>query len=150
MQDESFASVIDAIFGKMAVRYGAAWLRQWQGVDMNLVKSDWGYELQGFAQHPEALAYAMSSLPERCPTVTQFKALCNSAPLPQFKALPTPKADERVIAENIAKQTQLKEAFAPRHDPKKWAKDFVERSERGENIRPIVLLFARQALGFAK
>ena len=31
MTNESFAEVIDAIFAKLAVRYGATWLRQWDG-----------------------------------------------------------------------------------------------------------------------
>jgi hypothetical protein len=37
--------------------------------------------------------------------------------------------------------------MAPRHDPKEWAKVIVKRYEMGERIRPLVLLFARQALG---
>ena len=40
MEQQTFSEVIDAIFAKLAVRYGATWLRQWEGVDMNLVKSD--------------------------------------------------------------------------------------------------------------
>lgn len=147
MAAESFSEVIDAIFAKLAVRYGAVWLRQWDGLDMNLVKSDWGSELSGFDGNLEPLRYALRNLPERCPNVAQFRALANSCPLPEFKQLPAPKADERVVAEQIAKQTGLKQALAPAADPKDWARRILARSEAGESIRAYTLLSARQALG---
>ena len=147
MTNESFAEVIDAIFAKLAVRYGATWLRQWDGLDMNLVKSDWGSELAGFAQNLEPLRYALRHLPERCPNVAQFRALANACPLPEFKQLPAPKADERVAAEQIAKQIGLKKALAPAVDGKEWARRIMARQEAGDRIRPYSLQCARQALG---
>lgn len=147
MARESFSDVIDAIFAKLAVRYGAVWLRQWDGLDMNLVKSDWGSELSGFDGNLEPLRYALRNLPERCPNVGQFRALANSCQLPEFKQLPAPKADERVVAEQIAKQTGLKKALAPAVDGKDWARRSLARSEAGDKIRPYTLLSARQALG---
>ncbi|WP_252652701.1 hypothetical protein [Delftia tsuruhatensis] len=139
--------MIEAIFTKMQVRYGATWLRQWEGVDMNLVKSDWGNELSGFARNLEPLRYALRNLPDRCPNVSQFRAIANCCPLPEFKQLEAPRASEKVVAEQIAKQTDLKAAMTPRNDPKEWAKVIVKRHEMGDRIRPLVLLFARQALG---
>ncbi|WP_406626123.1 hypothetical protein [Acidovorax sp. SDU_ACID1] len=144
---DTFVEVIDAIFAKMAVRYGAAWLRQWDGLDMNTVKSDWGSELSGFSRNLEPLRYALRNLPERCPNVGQFRAIANACPLPEFKQLPVPKADERVVAEEIAKQTKLREAVAPAADGKAWARSLVARAEAGERIRPITLRFAREAIG---
>ena len=87
MEQQTFSEVIDAIFAKLAVRYGATWLRQWEGVNMNLVKSDWGSELSGFARNLEPLRYALRNLPERCPNVVQFRAIANCCPLPEFKQL---------------------------------------------------------------
>ncbi|MCO5338592.1 hypothetical protein [Delftia tsuruhatensis] len=147
MAVETFTDVIEAIFTKMQVRYGATWLRQWEGVDMNLVKSDWGNELSGFARNLEPLRYALRNLPDRCPNVSQFRAIANCCPLPEFKQLEAPRASEKVVAEQIAKQTDLKAAMTPRNDPKEWAKVIVKRHEMGDRIRPLVLLFARQALG---
>ena len=147
MATESFSEVIDAIFAKLAVRYGAVWLRQWDGLDMNLVKSDWGSELSGFDGNLEPLRYALRHLPERCPNVGQFRALANSCPLPEFKQLPAPKADERVVAEQIATQTVLNQALAPAVDGKDWARRILARNEAGDKIRPYTLLSARQALG---
>lgn len=147
MANESFAEVIDAIFAKLAVRYGATWLRQWDGLDMNLVKSDWGSELAGFAQNLEPLRYALRHLPERCPNVAQFRALANACPLPEFKQLPAPKADERVVAEEMAKQLGIKKAMQPLVDGKEWARRLMARHEAGERLRPYTLTCARQALG---
>lgn len=147
MQDDSFPCVIDAIFAKLAVRYGATWLRQWDGVDMNLVKSDWGSELSGFAQNLEPLRYALRHLPERCPNVSQFRAIANNCPLPEFQCLPAPLANERVVAEQIAKQAELKQALAPRIDPKQWARTLIDRHKAGERLGPAQLRFACEALG---
>lgn len=146
MSNESFAEVIDAIFAKLAVRYGAAWMRQWDGLDMNLVKSDWGSELAGFAGNLEPLRFALRNLPERCPNVAEFRALANRCPLPEFKRLDAPKADERVVAEQIARQTGLKQAMAA-SDPKDWARRILARHDAGDRIRPYTLRSAQQALG---
>ena len=144
---QSFADVIEAIFTKLQVRYGAAWLRQWDGVDMELVKADWADELAGFQENLEPLRYALRNLPERCPNVAQFRALANACPLPEFKQLPAPKADERVVAEEMAKQLGIKKAMQPLVDGKEWARRLMARHESGERIRPYSLQCARQALG---
>lgn len=146
MQNQSFAEVIDAIFAKLAVRYGAVWLRQWDGLDMNLVKSDWGSELAGFSDNLEPLRYALRNLPERCPNVVQFRNLANSCPLPDFKQLPSPKADERIVAEQIAKQTGLKQVLSPASDPKAWARRLLARHEAGEKLKPVQLKSVQEAL----
>ena len=144
---QAFADVIEAIFTKLAVRYGAAWLRQWDGVDMELVKADWADELAGFKENLEPLRYALRHLPDRCPNVAQFRALANSCPLPEFKQLPAPKADERVVAEEMAKQLGIKKAMQPLVDGKEWARRLMARHEAGERLRLYTLTCARQALG---
>ena len=100
-----------------------------------------------FSASSRQLRYALRNLPERCPNVAQFRALANSCPLPEFKQLPAPKADERVVAEQIAKQIGLKKALAPAVDGKEWARRIMARSEAGDKIRPYTLTCARQALG---
>lgn len=149
MTTESFSDVIDAIFAKLAVRYGAVWLRQWDGLDMALVKSDWANELSGFANNLGPLRYALRNLPERCPNVSQFRALANSCPPPAFVRLPAPKASERVVAEQIAKQVGLMRAIAPKTDGKDWARTLIARHEAGEKVSPGSLANAYQAVGVA-
>lgn len=144
---ETFADVIDAIFAKLAVRYGAEWLRKWEGVDIAAVKADWGYELGGFGRDLEPLRYALRNLPDKCPNVQEFRAIARRMPPPEFKQLPAPKADQEKVAAEIAKQIGLKAALAPKGDMKDWARSIVKRAEAGEKIRPYTLLSARQALG---
>lgn len=148
MKVDSFSGVINAIFDKLAVRYGAAWLRQWEGVDMNLVKSDWGMELNGFSSNLEPLRYALRHLPERCPNVSQFRALANSCPQPEFRQLPAPKADAAKVAEEIAKQTGLKQAInSHRDDGKEWARRIMAAVQRGEAVSRYRRESAEIALG---
>lgn len=144
---QAFADVIEAIFTKLQVRYGAAWLRQWDGVDMGLVKADWADELAGFQSNLEPLRYALRNLPERCPTVGEFRALANRCPPPELPRLAAPAASEAVVAEQVAKQLALKKALEPRADMKSWARTILARDEAGEKLHPIQVRFAREALG---
>lgn len=143
-----FATVIDAIFGKLAIRYGAAWLRQWDGVDISLVKADWMDELSGFASNLEPLRYALRNLPERCPNVAQFRALANACPPPEFKQLPAPVANPEQVANAIAQQAGVKQAINQRRDDgKDWARKLKARHEHGEKLGPHQITAYRQALG---
>lgn len=148
MEQQTFSDVIELIFGKLQVRYGAAWLRQWDGVDMQLVKADWADELAGFASNLEPLRYALRNLPERCPNVAQFRAIANGCPLPQFQQLPAPVADPALVAEELARQTEIRKAITPREDGKEWARRIVARLKSGDtSICRYTARSARMALG---
>jgi len=41
---------VDSLFARLAARYGAAWLRMWDGIPLDAVKADWAAELAGFAK----------------------------------------------------------------------------------------------------
>ena len=144
---DTFADVIEAIFAKLLVRYGASWLRQWDGVDMSLVKADWADELVGFASNLEPLRYALRNLPDRCPNVGEFRALANRCPPPELPRLAAPAASDAVVSEQVAKQLELKQALAPHQDMKAWARVIMARDAAGEKLRPIQVRFAREALG---
>lgn len=86
------SSWVDALLGRLAVRYGEAFLRQWVGVDRATVAADWANVLDGIG--PEAIRYALDHLPpDRPPNAMQFRALCRraSADERQAPALPAPK-----------------------------------------------------------
>lgn len=147
MNPENFNEIIEAIFAKLAVRYGAAWLRQWEGVDIALVKGDWAEELRGFQHDLEPLRYALRHLPARCPNVGEFAALARCSPPPEVPRLEAPKASEAVVAAQLAKQSGLMQTLAQNRGDKDWARRLLARSNAGERIRPICLRFAREALG---
>lgn len=121
---------IDELFGRLLVRYGADWLRQWQGVDEELVKQDWMHELTGLPIR--AIRYGMEHLPVgKPPTVGQFKALCLSAPPPPVKALPAPKPDRKRLAAEFAK---LRETIRGERDPRAWIYALEARVKAGERL----------------
>lgn len=142
-----FLSVIEAIFSKLMVRYGAAWRAQWAGLDMSLVHADWAEELAGFARNQEPLRYAMRHLPERPPTVAQFRAIANTCPPPGVQRLPAPAPSAESLAEARKVSDRIREVTTQRNDPKAWARRHIAAHERGEWVRPITLQFACEALG---
>lgn len=85
-------SWVDALFAKLAVRYGAAFMRQWPDADIAVLKADWAEVLGGFQNRPEAIRYGLEHLnPEKPPTAMQFRALCNAGPRDDgFLKLPPP------------------------------------------------------------
>lgn len=144
---------IDRLFERLALTYGAAWVRQWEGLNLNDIKAMWAHELAGYASRLDAIAWALENLPPKCPNVIEFKHLCRQAPAPEAPRLPEPKADpERVKAElaKLGHKPPSERASGPvTVDHKAWAKRIIARHEQGEKIRPISLRFAREALGVA-
>lgn len=138
----------DKIFAKLSLAYGRDFIGRWEGIDLNDVKSDWSHELAGFAEHPEAIAYALANLPPKAPSVIEFRALARRAPLPAVKLLEAPAANPERVAAELAKLAPMrvrKSDALP--NGKEWARRLLARAAAGERIRPINLRFAREALG---
>lgn len=89
---------IDRLMARMATRYGAAWLRMWEGVPIADVKEDWAEGLGGLWKRPEALKFGMDNLPDTPPNMQQFRAICSRCPERATKALPAPPVDPVVVA----------------------------------------------------
>lgn len=87
--------VIDALWNKMLVVYGAEWERKYSG-PLAEIKGAWADELKGFTV--TQLKYALAHLPERPPNLIQFKDLCSKAPTyfdsPQLTYRPKPSPDK--------------------------------------------------------
>lgn len=84
------AAWVDSLMARLAVRYGAAFMRQYEGIDVSLVRADWADVLGGFCGRPDAIRYALDHLPpDRPVTALQFRAICNAAPDTTL-ALPAP------------------------------------------------------------
>lgn len=122
---------VDRIFRKLTLRYGREFAARWDDIGLSIadVKTDWCEELAGFVAHPEAIAYALENLPDRPPTVGQFKTICRTAPLPEVKLLPAPKANPQRVAAELAK---LKELYQPNEAKKagpdlSWTHRIVQR-----------------------
>ena len=70
---------VDRIHARLLVRYGATWIRKWEGVPMEAVKADWAETLSGLGQ--DAILHALDHLPtDMPPNALQFRDLCRAGP----------------------------------------------------------------------
>lgn len=138
---------VDRIFTKLSLAYGREFIGRWEGLSIGDVKTDWSHELAGFENWPEAIAFAFDHLPEKPPTVQQFRSICMKAPAKQHLALPAPQANPDRMRTEIAK---LKESMSAKPVSKvrdrDWAHRILNRYTAGEKISPAVVNMARQGL----
>ena len=141
-------ALVDMIFTKMTLVYGRDFLGRWEGLNLADVKTDWAHELGGFEPYPEAIAYAMKNLtPGKPPTVLEFRAIALKAPLPQWQELPAPTLSGEKLTVEIARIVELKKRAKDVPGAKDWAHRIIGRFNAGDNVRPVSLRFAREALG---
>ena len=129
------ASWIDHLFGRLQLRYGAAFLRQWADADLDALKADWADVLDG--TRGEAISYALRYLPERPVNAMQFRDICRRAPAPTQQALPPPKeaADPGRVAQIMSR---LRSNDQPGERPAdKCARNILRiAAERGGRVSP--------------
>ena len=140
--------LVDMIFTKMTLVYGREFLGRWEGLNLADVKTDWAHELGGFESHPEAISHALRNLtPGKPPTVLEFRDIARKAPLPEFKVLPAPTVTDERLAAVFQKIAAIKKKPKDSPGAKDWAHRIIGRYNAGENVRPVSLRFAREALG---
>jgi hypothetical protein len=133
----------DRIFDKLALTYGAAWLKKWEGMDLAAVKADWGHELRGFQMAPQSLRYGLEHLPaDFPPTVLQFRELCIKRPEFVADRLPAPKVDEAVVKAVVEGIQRVRD----RVNPRQWAYDLQEREKEGDRLTNAQRSMWREAL----
>ena len=108
-QDEG----LDYIFGRMSAIYGAAFLRHWEGVDLELVRQEWKQQLGRFLTYRPSMDYAIDRLKgEFPPSAFTFREFCNAGPnIPrdelQITYEPKP-VDPEVVAEARRKLKEMR------------------------------------------
>lgn len=139
---------VDKIFLKLTLIYGRDFIGRWEGLEIADVKTDWGHELSGFENWPEAIAHALATCPPgKPPTVIEFRELARKAPRAKVPALPEPPANPERVAAELAKLAPIRRGvMSPVIDHKAWAKSLIKRHEAGEKLTVTVLRFAREAL----
>jgi hypothetical protein len=127
---------IERIWSVMRANYGATFDRQWEcpaGADpvahVSEMKTNWGRELRGFQQSPNAISYALEHLPEFPPSLPQFKALCIRRPDMTVKQLAAPPVDSEVVAKAVA----VVKRIGQRED-RDWARALQAREQRGDKL----------------
>lgn len=143
------ADWVDYVFSKLTLVYGRDFLSRWEGLDIDVVKADWAKELDGYDRHPALLEHAFTHLPERPPTVIEFRRIAKAGPDIQPEQMRlgndrTPASAEFIAAEVKRLQPLLR--TLPR-DPRQWARDLVARHESGRRPSTLAALaMARDAL----
>jgi hypothetical protein len=128
------ARTIDAIHARMLVRYGSKWINMWNGVDPELVKTDWARELERVTR--DQVMFALENLPaEFPPTAGQFRSLClelkTSSEYQQWQALPAPAANPQRVKAELERMQAIKGGLS---QPREWAYAMQEREKRGEAL----------------
>lgn len=140
----------DRIFEKLTVTYGRDFLSRWEGMDLNAVKSDWAHELSGLFRHPSSIAWALDHLPEKPPTVVQFRRIANEMPAQSEPRLEYEAAGMERIAAELARVAPSITRVNP-VDSRDWARRLVARHESGEfKATRAALGMARDALGIVE
>lgn len=133
--------LIQAIFAKMAVRYGTLWSSRHDGTESMLLLRDWGIGLAGFRK--DAIIFALENLPEDSPPLLgQFKAMCVRTPEPMQPAIEAPKADRARVAGEIQRMRDVQ----TKRDRLQWAFDLRERHARGESLTEAQRMAYKDAL----
>lgn len=103
--------LVDSLFARMLVRYGAGWTRMWEGIAIDAVKADWADQLDRVPEY--AILYGLDYLPlDRPPTASAFRALCAAAPIPSLPRLTEPKPTEEQKARASRIVADLKHKLA--------------------------------------
>jgi hypothetical protein len=76
----------------------------------------------------------------------EFRAIALKAPLPQWQELPAPTLQGEKLIAQISKIAALKQRAKEVPGAKDWAKRIIQRHQSGDQVRPVALRFAREAL----
>lgn len=125
------AAWVDRIFDKLSITYGRDFTGRYEGIDINSVKSDWAHELSGFFTHPSAIAYALANLPERPPSVIDFRKIARLSPSPDVPRIEHSPAGKERIATELAKLAPVLASRGSRPDSREWARRLIQRHESG-------------------
>jgi hypothetical protein len=125
--------VIDRLFDRLTVTYGAQFMRAYEGQQPAAVKSSWAHELAGFENRLDAVAWALETLPDRCPNVIEFRRLCRAAPSPDLPRLPDAVADPARVAAETARLGDVRASvLSMPSNGMQWAHDLQGRIDRRE------------------
>lgn len=139
------SAVVDVIFTKLTLVYGARFRDTYKGLHVDQVKSDWLHELGGLDD--ATVHWALQNLPpDHPPNVLQFRQLCNRRPEPMRALIPPPKG-MRMSPEVRAKLAQVMRAVrnAP-NDPLAGARALRAKEQAGILLTRAQREFWRTAL----
>ncbi|RST54120.1 hypothetical protein [Variovorax sp. DXTD-1] len=146
---------VDRLFSALVLRYGTPFLDRWRDLDLAVVKHDWALELACFAGNLQALRFGLDHLPEKPPTVMDFKRLCHAMPATVEAVrysgnVRSPTTAEREAMRELSARIKAGSIFAK--PGRQWAADLIRDDSagwrNGHTFRatPASLAMARDAL----
>jgi RecB family exonuclease len=111
MEPAKAAYAVDRLFERFTLRWPKTFLRDYEGLDIGLVKAEWRADLEGMS--PDQVTYAFEALKDQTfpPSLPTFLAYCKAAPPKPVAALPN-KFTEEQLAENRAAIARIRETLA--------------------------------------
>lgn len=145
---------VDRIFSRLDGVYGGEFAGKFSRVvggrdeGIEAAKATWADELGGYADTPEAIAFALDvrNLPERAPNLVQFLGICKTAPRKSALQL-THTSSEEELAENRERIQAAAQAVKVGSGAKFtdwWQRIFANP----EKYPPISVEFAKEARRF--
>jgi hypothetical protein len=107
---------LDYVFVMLGGIYGQAFNRNWEGMDLEVVRQIWKDQLGRFLTYKPSLDYAFTRLNgDFPPSAIKFREFCNAGPAiprdePQITYNPAPVSPE-VVAEAKRKLAELKKQY---------------------------------------
>lgn len=129
-------AMIDRLFSALMLRYGSPFLDRWRDLDISVVKEDWSRQLAGAS--PLAIRFALDNLPEKPPTVIDFRKIMAQAPtahesgeMLEYNTGPRrgPNAEERAKLKEFAQQVKDGTFFA--NPGRMWAIQVLHDHKQG-------------------
>lgn len=128
------AAWIDALFKRLTLRYGEAFMRQYPDLSAQSLKADWAHVLDGCSA--TSFQHALAHLsPDRPPNALQFRDLCRGKPTTPAPRLPPPAVDPNCVANALATiRRNAADAAADMRSPAERCRDglLAIQAERGK------------------
>ena len=127
---------VEELFSRLTVRYGASFLRQYEGLETASVKADWAKVLWFFADQPEAISAALESLPSDFPpNAMQFRdaALKHAKPV-ERPMLPGPSVTREQVEAAKAACKRLAAEIQTSGPSKAWAYRLMQREIDSQGV----------------
>ena len=142
MQLSEAERLVTHLFKKFGVRWARLFLNEYEGLDIDQVRTEWALELMLF--DPETFAYAYGQVKDGQypPTLNTFAAACRSRP--------KPVAQQPLLGNTTKPRPEHLDAFRTVKvgvtDYRKWARDLRDWHEAGAVLSPYQIAAYKQAL----
>lgn len=145
------AGWLDWLWTRLTATYGRRLLDLYAGVEPEAVKAQWAETLGCFNRNPQALEWVVQNLPELVPNPVQLRNLAMRAPAAPALPEPEPVAQPARVRAELKRLAEVRRTFNETgRDGRGWARNLVERAERGEPVSRHALREAKVALGLLR